>query len=218
MKTVSSALIISFIVSLLSMPAYAARVDYDGHIFNTVDMSGLEIGNYGTITNFSHPDRYEDNRSHSNQNGFLPPHSKITITYTGQDFSFDPQRAIGVRGELYAPLPYEEKVFSAVEGLPAGVHPFDNGNALAPLVFAAANFIDVNTSRIYISNDSNYWVDFWALQIQQFDSVDQFTAYYSVTATPIPAALPMFLFLVVSMFGLRKLKKCNLGTASHIAK
>jgi len=83
-----------------------------------------------------------------------------------------------------------------------------NGSNSTPLVLVTANIVDATHGYTTIKNLSSTWVNFFSA-ILSGSSLTSVTTYYHVTATPLPAALPLFGAGLVALVGLRKRRKTD---------
>ncbi len=171
-----------------------------------VDMGTLENGQFGTI------------HAHPASGGFalnllsalLPSQSAVTFSY---NFSGDLKNGFVAAGGRYS---YElggdsYKGYTAVlSNTPlSSSGSFVNGRPVTEaLAFASADFDpNANTASVTITNLSDGFLDIASKLVAYVKYNKNYTVSYSVTETPIPAALPMFAMGLAAVVGLRRRKQ-----------
>ena len=178
-----------------------AAYDYTGSSVNMGTVSVGDIGTIGNIGNFG-PSVV------SEISGSLPANSMITFTY-----SFSGNIASGVLGafgdysyddgaDSFSGYATSSNLFgSSAEGL-------KNGSASTPLAVASAQIdFSSNIATAVIKNVSSGTVDYLNLFVGMISGNKNLQVSYSVSAVPLPAALPLFLAGLAALMGFSHRRK-----------
>lgn len=178
-----------------------AAYDYTG---SSVDMGTVSVGDTGTIGNIGNFGPLVA----SNISGSLPSNSMITFTY-----SFSGNVATGVLGafgdydyntgtDSFSGYASSSNLFGSNS---AGIK---NGSASTPLAVASAQ-IDYsnNTATAVIKNISSGTVDYLNMFVGFISGNKNLEVSYSVSAVPLPAALPLFLAGLAALMGFSHRRK-----------
>lgn len=185
-----------------------------GDIHNQIDMGHTHIGQSGTLNNwfFTLP----SGQSTGQQTGYIPAMSSITFTFTynasttsiygymdgAYNFSDGPNN---YSGWAYADTVIIDGNIGTINGISTP------GTAL---VLATANLTGTTITSTFINNSS---VDaiFNLFQVAFLNGGTAKGSYNvaSLSAVPLPAALPMFASLLMGMFGFSRFKNRKTQTA-----
>jgi hypothetical protein len=169
----------------------ASVIDFDGSM---ADLGTVAAGQTGVITNnFSGSPAGSFEFGTGSDYGFLPTDTAITFTYTYSNMA---------AGSLNAYDSYHYtsggSVFSGSSSGTSSQAPvsvgYTNGAASAPLVLAAANLNSALTAgSTSFVNTSSGLAQFQSAFAGLFNSTGRVVSVsYTVSAVPLPAALPMF--------------------------
>ncbi|MGH1456459.1 MAG: hypothetical protein ACRBDI_06740 [Alphaproteobacteria bacterium] len=207
---INKILTIGAVALSMAFGSHSANASYD-YTGAFVDMETVSVGDTGVIGNIGH----FGSAIVSQVSGSLPSNSMITFTY---DFSGDV--GFGVLGafggydfdtgsDSYSGYSHASTLFG---NSAAG---FQNGSLSTPLAVASAQ-IDFgnNTATAVIKNVSSGVVDYLNLFVGLVSGNKNLEISYSVSAVPLPAALPLFLLGLAGLMGFSYRGKRNAVAAA----
>ncbi len=184
-------------VLAMAFGSHSANAAYDYTGFS-VNMGNLSVGDSGVIGDIGH----FGSAIVSQVSGSLPANSMITFTY---NFSGNLQTALfGVLGEYnYVDGGNTYEGYASASNL-LGVNAvgLTNGLSSTPLAVASAQTdFGTNTATAVIKNVSSGVVDYLNLFVGLVSGSKNLEISYSVSAVPLPAALPLFLSGLAGLMG-----------------
>ncbi|MGH1402763.1 MAG: VPLPA-CTERM sorting domain-containing protein [Alphaproteobacteria bacterium] len=195
------------IATSLGSQSAMASYDYTG---SSVDMGTVSVGDFGVIGDIDHFGA----TIVSQVAGTLPSNSMITFTY-----NFSGNIQAGVLGS-FAEYDYTDGG-DTFTGFSSSSSLFGNssvgtvnGSTSTPLAVASAQIdFSTNTATAVIKNVSSGTVDFLNLFVGLVGGSQNLEIAYSVSAVPLPAALPLFLSGLAALMGIsfRRRKQAELA-------
>ena len=194
------------VISAISVkPASAVNVDFTGPYANMTP-DPLVIGQTGTITGAS----IIGDTVLNVINGTLPTGGMITFSYSFDGLVFNPSLLSATANYSYNDGGQLFEGFAAgVDGVGSSFSTAEgsvDGLASTALAFASAEMQGLQAGTTVIKNLSAGTLDFVSTFLGTVMGAKGFAISYTVSAVPIPAALPMFGLSLAALAGYRKRK------------
>lgn len=196
-------------IATFATDAKAIEVNFDGA---SVNMSNVQVGQFGTITNI-----YETlftippNEAGSGEAyGFLPSNTQITLNYTLNGLVDGTIQGYGSYNYNAGGNSFFGSALADSDGT-SNSEGTINGIASLPLVATTADLAlgDPTTGTITITNTSGSFASFQALFFGVLALIPPSSGSisYAVSAVPLPAALPLFGAMIAGLFGFARARR-----------
>ncbi len=192
-----------FAFSFVSTANAVVSNDFTGSF---VEMGTLGSGQSGTI----YADDVKNGVAISQIDALLPSHNSVTFSY---NFSGNLRSGILADGGYYSyesgGNQYDGFAVALSQGSLSFSKGFVNGAPVSTaLAYASAN-LDTgnNVASATIANGSDGFLNITNALFAFVRGSNKYNISYRVTATPLPAALPMFIMGLLAVFGIQKRRK-----------